>query len=380
MAVFNAPTALNHSTASAALLFMLALAKRLPDQERIVRQGHWDQQAAVLGSEIQGRTLGIVGLGRTGRELVRLVAPFAMRILAYSPHADPAVARSLGVELTSLEEVFAGSDFVSLHCRLTAATRRLIGAPQLALMKPTAFLINVARGELVDQQALVAALRDRKIAGAGLDVFDVEPLPWDDPLVGLDNVILTPHWLASTSEVWQATGEAMAEGMLRAARGERPDNVLNPEVFMQPSFIGSYRDSKGTRERSDNVRSEYEPTGPVESVCGSAGRATVPARSVAPGGVIMSMQPRIARAALGFHRLGQDGDRACQRNAASWTRPRSRPSVRSDPLRRLVQHLGAETGIAVFDANRPVAERSDVLVLAVKPQTCGTCSMSCVRS
>jgi len=248
VAVFNAPMALNHSTASAALLFMLALAKRLPDQERIVRQGHWDQQAAVLGGEIQNRTLGIVGLGHSGRELVRLVAPFAMRVLAYSPHGDAAVARSLGVHLTSLEDVFAASDFVSLHCRLTAATRRLIGARHLALMKPTAFLINVARGELVDQDALVAALRDRRIAGAGLDVYEVEPLPWDDPLVGLDNVILTPHWLASTNEVWQATGEAMAEGMLRAARGERPDNVVNPEVFDQPSFLRKLSQFEGNAE------------------------------------------------------------------------------------------------------------------------------------
>ena len=119
VAVFNAPMALNHSTASSALLFMLALAKRLPDQERIVRQGRWDRQAAVMGSEIQGRTLGIVGLGHSGRELVRLVAPFDMRILAFSPHADPAVAQSLGVHLTSLDEVLRESDFVSLHCRLT---------------------------------------------------------------------------------------------------------------------------------------------------------------------------------------------------------------------------------------------------------------------
>ena len=236
VAVFNAPMALNHSTASSALLFMLALAKRLPDQERITRQGRWDRQAAVMGSEIQGRTLGIVGLGHSGRELARLVAPFAMRILAFSPHADPAAAQSLGVRLTSLEEVLRESDFVSLHCRLTAETRGLIGAPQLALMKPAAYFINVGRGELVDQQALVAALRDRRIAGAGLDVFEVEPLPADDPLIGLDNVILTPHWSASTSDVWRATGAAMAEGMLKAARGERPDNVVNPQVFDQPAF------------------------------------------------------------------------------------------------------------------------------------------------
>ena len=128
MAVFNAPLALNHPTASSALLFMLALAKRLFPQERITRQGRWDLQASVMGGEIRGRTLGIIGLGHTGRELVRLVAPFAMRILAYSPHADPAVAESLGVRLTSLEEVLRESDFLSLHCRLTDATRGLIGA------------------------------------------------------------------------------------------------------------------------------------------------------------------------------------------------------------------------------------------------------------
>ena len=144
VAVFNAPMALNHSTASSALLFMLALAKRLADQERITREGRWDQQAAVMGSEIQGRTLGIVGLGHSGRELARLVAPFDMRILAFSPHADPAVAESLGVRLTSLDEVLRESDFVSLHCRLTAETRRMIGAPQFDLMKPTGYFINVA--------------------------------------------------------------------------------------------------------------------------------------------------------------------------------------------------------------------------------------------
>jgi phosphoglycerate dehydrogenase-like enzyme len=236
VAVFNAPMALNHSTASSALLFMLALAKRLKDQERITREGRWDQQAAVMGGELQGRTLGIVGLGHSGRELVRLVAPFEMHILAFSPHADPAVAHSLGVRLASLDEVLRESDFVSLHCRLSSATRGMIGETQLSLMKPSSYFVNVGRGELVDQAALVASLRAHKIAGAGLDVFAVEPLPAGDPLVDLDNVILTPHWSASTSDVWRATGTAMAEGMLKAARGECPDNVVNPEVFEVPAF------------------------------------------------------------------------------------------------------------------------------------------------
>ena len=228
--------ALNHSTASSALLFMLALAKRLPDQERVVRQGRWDLQPSVMGGEIQGRTLGIVGLGHSGRELVRLVGPFEMRIVAYSPHADPAVARELGVELTSLEAVLRQSDFVSLHCRLTESTRGLIGAEQLAILKPSVYFINVGRGELVDQAALAAALRERRIAGAGLDVFEVEPLPLDDPLLELDNVILTPHWSASTTDVWRATGRAMAEGMLRAARGLLPENIVNPEVLEAREF------------------------------------------------------------------------------------------------------------------------------------------------
>jgi phosphoglycerate dehydrogenase-like enzyme len=236
VAVFNAPLALDHPTASTALLFMLALAKRLPEQERITRQGRWDLQASVMGSELRGRTLGIVGLGHTGRELARLIAPFVMRILAYSPSADPGVAAELGVRLTALDEVLREADFLSLHCRLTDATRRLIGGAQLALMKPTAYFINVGRGELVDQDALADALRTHRIAGAGLDVFEVEPLPVGDPLLALENVILAPHWSASTTDVWRATGRTMAEGMLRASRGLVPENVVNPEVLDRPSF------------------------------------------------------------------------------------------------------------------------------------------------
>jgi phosphoglycerate dehydrogenase-like enzyme len=236
VAVFNAPLALNHSTASTALLFMLALAKRLHDQQRITRQGRWDLQPSVMGGELRGRTLGIVGLGHTGRELARLVAPFTMRVLAYSPSANPAVAEALGVRLTGLDKVLRKADFLSLHCRLTDATRGLIGAAELASMKPTAYFINVGRGELVDQRALTDALRSRRIAGAALDVFEVEPLPVSDPLLSLENVILTPHWSASTTDVWCATGRTMAEGMIRASRGLVPENVVNPEVLDRPGF------------------------------------------------------------------------------------------------------------------------------------------------
>ncbi len=236
VALFNVPMALNHSTASTALLFMLALAKRLPEQERITRAGRWDLQAQTMGSEIQGRTLGIIGLGNSGRELARLIAPFDMRLLAYSPHADPVQAAALKVRLAPLDEVLREADFVSVHCRLTEATRGLFGSTQIAQMKPTAYFVNVARGEVVDEAALVTALRERQIAGAGLDVFAEEPLPLGHPLLQLDNVIVTPHWNCSTTDVWQATGRAMAEGMLRVATGQVPENVVNRDVLTQPGF------------------------------------------------------------------------------------------------------------------------------------------------
>lgn len=236
VAVFNAPLALDHSTASSALMFMLALAKRLPQQDHVTRLGRWDLQPEVLGHEIEGRTLGIVGLGHSGRELVRLVAPFRMRVLAHSPRAERDVAETLGVRLTSLDEMLVESDFVSLHCSLTSERRGLIGKAQLARMRPTSYFINVARGELVDQRSLVSALRERRIAGAALDVFEIEPVPAGDPIFELENVILAPHWSASSADVWAATAEVMARGMGRAARGEVPECVVNPEVLDSTVF------------------------------------------------------------------------------------------------------------------------------------------------
>lgn len=234
--LFNLPNVLNHSTASTALMFILALAKKLMASDRITRAGRWDLQPQVMGIEIEGKTLGIIGLGASGRELVRLIAPFRMRVIAYSPHADPAQAETLGVELTSLEDVMREADIISIHSNLTPDKHHMIRGEHLALMKSSAYLVNVARGALIDQSALVSALRERRIAGAGLDVYEVEPLPPDDPLIALDNVLLTPHFAPATADVWKAGGEQVSRGILQAARGEVPENVINRAVLDRPGF------------------------------------------------------------------------------------------------------------------------------------------------
>lgn len=237
VAVFNAPDTLTHATASSAFLLMLALAKRLSEQERLVRTGRWDLQPQTMGRDLPGKTLGIVGFGASGRELARLAAPWGMRIIAYSPRADPADAAALGVALVArLDDLLSAADFVSLHNRLDATTRGMIGERELRLLKPHACLINVARGEIVDQAALVRALRERWFSAAGLDVFEQEPLPLADPLLALDNVILTPHWLPSTRDAARLTMTGISKGMLAAARGRVPDNVVNRDVLDRPGF------------------------------------------------------------------------------------------------------------------------------------------------
>lgn len=236
--VCNAPDSLTHSTASAAFTLMLALAKKLPQQRAIAANCQWDLQPTVYGDDLVGKTLGIIGWGRTGQELARLVEPFHMEVIAYSPRADRFAAEAMGVKLIpDLETLLEVSDFVSLHCRLEQHTQHLLNADRLKRLKSTAYLINVARGEMIDEEALIEHLSERRIAGAGLDVFETEPLPPSSPLHALDNVILTPHWLPSTHRAAEATGEAICRSLLRVATGQKPQNILNPEVLTHPGFI-----------------------------------------------------------------------------------------------------------------------------------------------
>jgi phosphoglycerate dehydrogenase-like enzyme len=242
VALCTTPTASKHPVASASFAYLMALAKRLVDKDRLVRTGRWDLKGRYCGNEIYGKTLGIVGLGNTGGELARLIAPFAMRVLAFDPYTPPEVAERLGVTLAPLDDVLKTADFVCIHAALTPQTRRLIGARELALLKPTAYFINCARGPIVDQAALTEALQARRIAGAGLDVFEEEPLSVADPLIRLDNVMLSPHTAAHTLELSIAMGNVNSAQLLAAASGEAPSYVVNREVLERNGFRRKLRE------------------------------------------------------------------------------------------------------------------------------------------
>ena len=211
-----------------ALMLMLCTAKGFPRSQRDLRAGVF---ARSFGHELHGATLGLVGLGTSARELAHLIRPFGLRVVGLDPAAAAAVeADRLGVEVLGgrdkLGELLSMADFVSLHVPLTAETRHMIGPAEFALMKPSAILINVSRGQIVDQAALLDALRRHQIAGAGLDVFAVEPLPVDDPLLRMDNVVLTPHVAAATYETSTRRGAVAAKNVHRVVRGEEPLYVV----------------------------------------------------------------------------------------------------------------------------------------------------------
>ena len=228
--VSTAPDGVRRPLAAGTMALVLALAHRLVERDRRMREGWWDRQE-LTGVGLRGTTLGVIGLGNVGRELCALAAPFGLRVLAADPYVAEAPA---GVELVELEELLGRSDFVVCLCPLTDETRGLLDARRLALMKATAFLVNVARGPIVHQLALTEALRDRRIAGAALDVFEQEPIDPDDPLLQLDNVILSPHAVALTEEAFAGSGRSAGEAVLAFARGDVPRHLANPEALEHP--------------------------------------------------------------------------------------------------------------------------------------------------
>lgn len=227
--VTNAPGTNTDAVADLVFGLLLALARRLPDADRTMRESRW---ARVLGCELAGKTLGLIGFGQIGRAVAGRAAGFTMQVLAADPAVNEATARALGARLVPIEQLLRDSDFVSIHVPLLPATQHLIGETQLREMKPTACLINTARGGVVDETALATALEQGWIAGAACDVFEQEP-PVESPLLRAPRLILTPHIGAHTVEAVTRGALMAVENLLAVLGGRRAPNVVNPEVYQR---------------------------------------------------------------------------------------------------------------------------------------------------
>jgi phosphoglycerate dehydrogenase-like enzyme len=235
--VFITAGAVDRSVAEATIGWMIALTHHFRIKDSLVRTGRWDERSRHMGRELRDRTFGAVGMGGIARAAVGLLNGFGMNApLAFDPFLDRVTADGLGVRLVGLDELLAESDFVSIHCPLTDQTRGLIGKRELALMKPEAYLINTARGGIVDEDALYEALVDHRIAGAALDCFAEEPVTRPHRFGELDNTLLAPHSIAWTVELFRDIGRAVCQGMLDLSLGKRPRGVVNPRVFDRAGF------------------------------------------------------------------------------------------------------------------------------------------------
>jgi phosphoglycerate dehydrogenase-like enzyme len=236
IALVITPDGIRRPVAVSIVTFVLALSQKLLIKDRMTREGRWNDRSEHMGMGIVGRTFGQLGIGNIGAEAVRLLKPFEMKIIAHDPYADPKLAAELGVELVGFDELFQRSDFVSVSVPLSEATHHIVNERALKLMKPSAYLINTSRGPTVDQKALYRALVDGTIAGAGLDVFEVEPVPADEPILQLDNVIVSPHALCWTDQCFAGNGAGDVAGALAILNGQNPRGVVNREVLEDPRF------------------------------------------------------------------------------------------------------------------------------------------------
>ncbi|MBM3375859.1 MAG: hypothetical protein FJY35_07195 [Betaproteobacteria bacterium] len=226
--VTNTPIAVRRPVAVAILTLIFALAGRLLAKDRLIRAGHWNQRNGLMGLGLTKRTLGVIGAGGIGRELLALARPFGWKMLAVDPYVEDSILRNLGAEPMVLDDMLHQSDFVVVTCLLNEKTRHMMDARRFSLMKPGAFFINVARGPVADEAALIAALHEGAIAGAGLDVFEQEPVADDNPLLRMDQVILAPHCLSWTDECFDAIAREGLTCITDFARGHQPHSVVRP--------------------------------------------------------------------------------------------------------------------------------------------------------
>ena len=232
----NTPVAVRRPVATMAITYVLALAQKMLIKDRLTRSGNWTQRNEHMGRGLTSRTLGIVGAGGTGQELLHVVRSFDMRLLVADPYADSRRIEALGAKLVPLHALLHEADFVVLMCLLNDETHHLINAEALASMKPTAYLVNVARGPVVDEPALIKALEEKRIAGAGLDVFEQEPVAPDNPLLKMEHVIVSPHALCWTDENFGAIATDGLTSVVDVARGRRPAYLVNPDALQAPRW------------------------------------------------------------------------------------------------------------------------------------------------
>lgn len=239
--VANTPQATAGSVSDQAIALLFSVARQVPQNDRLIRGGQWDTMAAMPIGHFQGATVGLVGFGRVPQLMVRKLSGFGMRFLAYDPLVDRDVVTARGAEAVPLEELLRTADYVSLHCPLTDRTHHLIDEKALRSMRPGAVLINTARGKIVDEQALVRALREGWIRAAALDVLETEPPAADNPLLKLDNVILTTHQGGYSDTYPKEFVEASIETILDVAAGRRPYSVVNPDVQPRDTRLAKSR-------------------------------------------------------------------------------------------------------------------------------------------
>jgi phosphoglycerate dehydrogenase-like enzyme len=232
--VTHTPSSMPRPVATIALTFLLSLAGKLFLKDRLTREGRWHERMDHMGMGLTGRTLGVVGAGRIGKELLRMARVFDLKLVAADPHVNSIELGYLGARKVDLDTLLREADFVVTCCLLDDTTRHLIGARQFALMKPTAHFINVARGPIVDEKALIEALRARRIAGAALDVFEQEPVAADNPLLTMDNVILTPHSLCWTDECFHNMAATGLASIVDVLERRPPEFIVNRAVLDHP--------------------------------------------------------------------------------------------------------------------------------------------------
>jgi len=242
--VTNTPGVLTETTADLAWALLMATARQVPQAHRYTLSGEWKALGGrtFMGLDIgpggsnRPKVLGIIGFGRIGQAVARRSRGFKMKVIAFDPPLKALIEKTRGVSYRDLEDLLRESDFVSIHCPLSAETRHLIGEKELNLMKPTAVLINAARGPIVDEKALLAALKQKKIAAAGLDVYEKEPHPTPG-LFKLENVVLLPHIGSATEDTRGQMAVLAAKNAIAMLRGKRPKNIVNPEVFGSADYL-----------------------------------------------------------------------------------------------------------------------------------------------